>query len=64
MTLEDYIRSEYAEGKIDFAFRATVFEGSVKIYIHPLNRDGNTTPTVEVKGDVIVWPEGWTILES
>lgn len=63
MTLEDYIRSQYYDkvtgcGAIDFAFRASVTPwGGVEIYIHPMNVPGETTPTVQVKGDTIVWPQ-------
>lgn len=52
-TLEDYIKQEYAEGKIDFSFRVSVWDGTVSIYIHPTGKDGRTTPTLTVKGDCI-----------
>lgn len=64
MTLEDYLKREYAEGKIDFAFRAHVYDGKVQIYIHPSGRDGRTTPTVEVVGNVVGMPEGWPPTET
>jgi len=53
VTLEDYIKKEYTEGKIDFTFRASVYNGVVEIYIHPLGKDGNTTPSLIVTGDRI-----------
>lgn len=54
MTLEQYLRHELANGAIDFTFRATSFNGGpVEIYIHPLNRDGRTTPTLLVEGDTV-----------
>lgn len=53
MTLEDYIKQEYAEGKIDFAFRAHVWDGKVTIYIHPQGKDGRTTPSVQVIGNTV-----------
>jgi len=53
MTLEDYIKYEYAEQKIDFSFRAHVWDGKVTIYIHPAGRDGKTTPTLTVKGNCV-----------
>lgn len=53
MTLEDYIKKEYAEGKIDFTFRAMVWEGQVTIYIHPNGKDGATTPSVVVRGNTV-----------
>lgn len=56
MTLEEYLKQEYAEGKIDFVFRAHVYEGRVSIYIHPAGKDGVTTPSVLVRGNEIVWP--------
>lgn len=54
MTLEEYIKQEYGEGKIDFTFRASVYEDKVLIYIHPLGRDGVTTPNLRVKGNLVV----------
>jgi hypothetical protein len=42
ITLEDYLRSELREGKIDFSIRASLFHGSVRFYIHPDGRDGGT----------------------
>ena len=54
MTLEEFIKSEYAGGKIDFRFRAHVHEGVVEIfYVHPLGKDGNTTPTMIVTGNSV-----------
>jgi hypothetical protein len=53
MTLEEFIKSEYEAGKIDFTFRASVYDGEVNIYIHPLGKDGNTTPTLIVSGDTV-----------
>jgi hypothetical protein len=55
-TLEEYIRNEYAEGKIDFTFRASIWPwkgGPVTIYIHPLGKDGQTTPNLTVEGDTV-----------
>lgn len=56
MTLEEYLKYEGAEGKIDFNFRATIYAGRVVIYIHPAGRDGRTTPNLTVEGDTVVWP--------
>lgn len=53
MTLEDYIKFEYAAGKIDFSFRAHVYDGQVVIYIHPTGRDGTTTPNLIVEGNKV-----------
>jgi hypothetical protein len=58
MTLEEYLKHEYAEGKIDFSMRASVFEGVVEVYIHPTGKSGNTTPTLIVEGDS-VRPKTW-----
>lgn len=59
MTLEQYIAHEYAEGKIDFTFRAHVYEGKTTIYIHPMNVAGLTTPSLVVKDNAVEWPSGW-----
>lgn len=56
MTLEDYIKFEYEQGKIDFTFRAHVWNGVVTIYIHPQGKDGTTTPSLCVDGDKVRWP--------
>jgi hypothetical protein len=56
MLLEDYIKAEYAEGKIDFTFRAHVYDGVVTIYIHPMGQAGRTTPSVRVHGNTVVLP--------
>lgn len=53
MTLEEYIKAEVAEGKIDFTFRASVYDGKVVIYIHPANASGMTTPSVRVVGNEV-----------
>lgn len=53
MTLEDYFRSEYAGGKIDFSLRAHVWEHGVTIYIHPTDKDGMTTPSLTVVGNAV-----------
>lgn len=53
MTLEDYIKYEYEDGKIDFVFRASVYQGVVEIYIHPQGKDGTTTPTLIVEGNTV-----------
>lgn len=53
MTLEDYFKSEFANGAIDFLLRAHVWNGVVEIYIHPSGRDGSTTPTLIVDGDFV-----------
>jgi hypothetical protein len=56
-TLEDYLRKELHEGKIDFTFRATAGnDDRVHIYIHPLNAGGETTPPLLVKGNLVVLP--------
>lgn len=52
MTLEDYLRHEYAGGKIDFSLRVAICDGSpVEIYLHPTGRDGTTTPMLLVEGN-------------
>lgn len=56
MTLADYIKAEYSQGKIDFALRAHVWDGKVHIYIHPAGKDGMTTSTLEVVDDTVIWP--------
>lgn len=53
MTLEDYLKLEYAEGKIDFSMRAAVYNGVVVVYIHPSGRDGSTTPSLLVTGNTV-----------
>jgi hypothetical protein len=59
MTLEEFLRNEVREGKIDFRLRASVNESGdggdaeVRIYVHPLGRDGATTPTLVVAGDTV-----------
>lgn len=54
MTLEAYIRQELAEGKIDFRFRAHSYAGGpVEIYIHPIDKNGQTTPLLLVEGDTV-----------
>lgn len=53
MTLEEYLKYEFAGGKIDFSLRTHVYEGRVEIYIHPTGRDGNTTPTLVVEGNTV-----------
>lgn len=52
MTLEDYFSYEYAQGKIDFSLRVSVYDG-VRIYIHPTGKDGTTTPTLVVEGNTV-----------
>lgn len=53
MTLEDYFKYEYADGKIDFSLRIHVWEGVVEVYIHPAGKDGTTTPLLIVEGDTV-----------
>jgi hypothetical protein len=54
MMLEQYLKREYAEGKIDFQFRAHVSpDGVVEIYIHPVGKNGMTTPSLVITGDVV-----------
>lgn len=53
MTLEEYLRTEYADGKIDHALRVEVSDAGVRFYIHPANRSGNTVD-FEVHGNVLV----------
>ncbi len=53
MTLEDYLRYEYQDGKIDFSLRAEVNDGGVRVYIHPTGRDGTTTPMLLVTGNSV-----------
>jgi hypothetical protein len=55
MTLEQYLRKEMSEGKIDFAFRARLsIDDRVVIYIHPANKNGDTTPDLIVDGNYII----------
>lgn len=54
MTLEEYLRSEYGEGKIDFSFRVCQCDDRVLIYIHPDSKAGKTTPNLRVKGNLVV----------
>jgi hypothetical protein len=54
MTLEDYLRDEAAQGKIDFSLRVHTIPGnSCEIYIHPTGRDGTTTPMLLVEGNTV-----------
>jgi hypothetical protein len=53
MTLQEYFTREYAQLKIDHIVRASVFNGVVEIYIHPLGRDGQTTPVLIVEGNTV-----------
>lgn len=56
-TLEQYLRDEYADGHIEFTVRASVWPhngGPVEIYIHPTSASGDTTPTLIVKGNLVV----------
>lgn len=55
-TLEQYLRDEIAGGKIDFRLRATTDELGrvVSVYVHPMARPGETTPTLVVKGNLVV----------
>lgn len=53
MTLEEYFKYEYEQGKIDFSARISVFNGEVEVYIHPTGKDGNTTPTLLVEGNTV-----------
>lgn len=49
MTLEDYLRAEYGDGKIDFSMRIVRCHGPVvMVYIHPNGKSGTTTPTLLV----------------
>lgn len=42
-TLEEYLRNEYREGKIDFQLRISLsLDGRVTFYIHPENQSGET----------------------
>jgi hypothetical protein len=57
MTLEQYLRQEFEEGKIDHVLRAHVVKlwpedpGTVEFYVHPMNRNGSTTPLMIVIGN-------------
>lgn len=54
MTLEDYLKLEHAEGKIEHVIRAQVSQsGSVAFYIHPANKDGRTVDFI-VRGNELV----------
>lgn len=61
MTFEEYLKKEIAEGKIDFRFRASNYDGTVRIYVHPDGKNGSTTPTGQVTENTLIWPEGWHI---
>lgn len=61
MNLEEYFKREGAEGKIDFILRAETWDGVTRFYVHPMNRDGLTTPNLQVVGDQIIWPEPFTL---
>lgn len=52
MTLEDYFRYEYAQGKIDFSVRVNCY-GAVELYIHPTGQEGTTTPTLLLEGNTV-----------
>ena len=54
MTFEDYLKQEYAEGKIDFSLR---FDGR-SFYIHPTGKNGSTTPNLLVKGNTVCMAPG------
>jgi hypothetical protein len=53
MTLEDYFKHEYAEGKIDFSLRISVYQDIVECYIHPSGKSGTTTPSLVVQGNTV-----------
>jgi hypothetical protein len=57
MTLEEYFRREYASDparpKIDYRLRISVHDDGVELYIHPDSRDGDTTPTLLVRGNTV-----------
>ncbi len=52
MTLEEYLRRELARGAIDFRIRASADDGTVRFYIHPQGRDGDTRDWV-VNGNAV-----------
>jgi hypothetical protein len=57
VTLEEYLRYELEQGKIDFSMRAEVrSDGRVMVYIHPTGKDGVTTPSLHVKGNLVIEP--------
>lgn len=56
--LEEYLEKEFNEGKIDFLFRAHIWQATelqkqVEIYIHPMGRNGMTSPQLVVKGNTL-----------
>lgn len=54
MTLEQYFKSEFEQGKIDHAIRANVDStGLVTFYIHPASKSGKTCDYV-VRGNDLV----------
>ena len=67
MTLEDYLKYELADGKIDFSLRAHYDGAHVEVYIHPTGRDGTTTPPLVVVGNTVHLkpgcgsPEWWSV---
>lgn len=62
MTLEEYFRAEYQAGKIDFSLRVECSDG-VRIYVHPTNKDGVTTPMLQVQGNTVCLAPGSVALE-
>lgn len=63
--LEDYLRKEMSEGKIDFHIRSRIDEQTrVRFYIHPQGQSGETQDYTFVDGLLAVdtidreWPDG------
>jgi hypothetical protein len=50
-TLEQYLKDAIEAGAIDFRIRASVSDGCVSFYIHPLDRDGETRD-FQVRGNL------------
>lgn len=54
-TFEQFLRDAFEKhGIIDFSLRAAAYPGyPVEIYLHPSNRDGDTTPPMIVDGNTL-----------
>jgi hypothetical protein len=61
ISFESYLRTELAQDKIDFSFRAAITNIGVVVYIHPTDKDGATTPLLRVQDNILsVAPNSWT----
>ena len=55
---EEYLRSELANGLIDFSIRAQEIDGVITFYIHPDGRDGGTQDYA-VRGRTVTPISAW-----